>query len=242
MNPDPGARPPDSIHSGAGIWLDKVSAGYRGGPDVLTDLSLTVAPGAALVVTGGPGAGKSALLNLIRGALAPRAGLATVLGVNLCEVTRGQREDLRRRIGYLAQDPILVAGDSVVSNVIGAASLFPGGAPVGASMLQNAHELLAFLGLPMLGARDAGAVSPAERRLAALARAVLHEPALLLLDEPMRGLGPEAADRVMRLIGQISRRGGTVVIASQTPELFSSLSPSVRRLTAMRREMVRTGA
>lgn len=230
MNPDPVATPADPD---AAIRLSGVRAGYRGGPDILTDVSLYALPGQSLVIAGAPGAGKTTLLRLLHGSLAPRGGVGALLGLSLLGATEAQRSALRRRMGYVAQAPGLIDRASALANVV-AAAILPGKNAPDAAAGSNARELLAYLGLSTREERPVAALSPSERRLVSIARAVLGRPAILLADDPVAGLATDLQGRVLRLIAQIARQGGAVVVTAQTPEPYAPLSAGIARLAGGR--------
>ena len=161
---------------------------------VLRDVSFTLAPGATVAVFGANGAGKSTLLRILAGLLTPHAGSARVLGAAL---PRGAWK-VRGRIGLLAHEPLLYRDLSVRENLRFHARLH-GVAP------GRAAELVDRVGL---AGRDDDPVRTLSRGMtqrAAICRAVLHEPDLLLLDEPLANLDPGAADAVAPLLAGPAR-------------------------------------
>jgi heme exporter protein A len=161
---------------------------------VLRDVSFTLAPGATVAVFGANGAGKSTLLRILAGLLTPHAGSARVLGAALPR----EAWKVRGRIGLLAHEPLLYRDLSVRENLRFHARLHdvaPG----------RAAELVDRVGL---AGRDDDPVRTLSRGMtqrAAICRAVLHEPDLLLLDEPLANLDPGAADAVAPLLAGPAR-------------------------------------
>ncbi|HZB77590.1 MAG TPA: ABC transporter ATP-binding protein [Solirubrobacteraceae bacterium] len=161
---------------------------------VLRDVSFTLAPGATVAVFGANGAGKSTLLRILAGLLTPHAGSARVLGAALPR----EAWKVRGRIGLLAHEPLLYRDLSVRENLRFHARLH-GVAP------GRAAELVDRVGL---AGRDDDPVRTLSRGMtqrAAICRAVLHEPDLLLLDEPLANLDPGAADAVAPLLAGPAR-------------------------------------
>jgi cell division transport system ATP-binding protein len=211
------------------LALNGVTAGWRGATDpVLIDVSMHLEAGGAAVVHGGPGAGKSTLLHVLRGAMAPRAGSALVLGSDVAALPARVRRALRRRIGYVAQAPLLADADTLFAAV--AAPLRIAGPALGVRESADVADILGYLGLSPLVDEPVGALSHAQRRLAAVARAFVAQPDIVLADEPLAGLNTDAMSRVLRLLAEIARQGAAVVIATATPETFAALPAARLRL------------
>jgi heme exporter protein A len=171
----------------------------------LSDVSLSLAEGKTLVVFGANGAGKTTLLRVLAGLLRPHGGAVRVLGLELPD----ERWALRGRVGLLGHEPLLYRELTASENLRYHAALH--GVP-GARVA----ELLERLGL---GARTEEPLRTLSRGMvqrAAVARAVLHDPPLLLLDEPYANLDPAARELVAPLIGAAS--GRTRVVCSHDPE------------------------
>ncbi len=175
-------------------------------------LSFALAPASFHILTGAPGAGKSAVLRLACLADRPARGLVQVFGRDTATLSVKERPLLRRRIGVVLQDPWFIEHLTVRDNA--------GIAPRVAGRLvedyqADVKELLAWMGL----ARHAGALpaslSPGEARRLALARALANRPELLLVDEPAAGLEPVEAARVLKLLSEIHHAGTTVLMASR---------------------------
>jgi heme exporter protein A len=178
---------------------------HYGERPALSDVSLSLAEGQTLVVFGANGAGKTTLLRVLAGLLRPHGGEVRVLGLELPD----ERWALRGRVGLLGHEPLLYRELTAAENLRYHAALH--GVP-GARVA----ELLERLGL---GARTEEPLRTLSRGMvqrAAVARAVLHDPPLLLLDEPYANLDPAAVELLAPLIGRASRR--TRVLASHDPE------------------------
>lgn len=169
---------------------------------VLRDLTVTVPDGATLVVFGPNGAGKSTLLRVLATLLRPHAGEARVLGRAL----PGEAWAVRGEIGLLGHDPLLYRDLTARENLRYFARLY--GAPEA-----RIEALLERLGLAGRADEPLRTLSRGTVQRVAVARTVLHEPALLLLDEPFANLDPGAAGAVRPLLA-----GGTRVLTSHDPE------------------------
>ena len=174
----------------------------------LRDVSLSLATGQTLVVLGANGAGKTTLLRVLATLLRPSGGDVRVLG---CELPR-EAWRVRGRIGFLGHEPLLYRDLTVAENLRFHARLHRLG-PTGEARI---GELLDRVGMARRAAELVGNLSAGMAQRVAVCRAVLHEPELLLLDEPLAHLDPEGAAVVEPLIGASS--GATRVVVSHDVE------------------------
>jgi cell division transport system ATP-binding protein len=135
-----------------------------------------------------------------------------MFGTDLARVRPAARARLRRRIGLIDQDRRLVDHLSVLENT--ALPLLIDGASAHAAHI-DAADMLDWVGLGGLAAREARLLSRGQRLLAAVARAVVGRPALLLADEPTEGLGEADGSRLIQLLLEMNRLGATVLIATR---------------------------
>jgi heme exporter protein A len=185
------------------IELDGLARRY-GDREALRDVTLTLQPGATLVVFGPNGAGKTTLLRVLATLLRPHAGTARVLGHDLPDGGWAARG----RIGFLGHASLLYRDLTARENLAFHARLH--GVPTA-----RVDELLEAVGLRQRADDPVHTYSRGMVQRAAVARAVLHDPELLLLDEPTANLDPRAAELVEPLIGPAS--GRTRVITSHDP-------------------------
>jgi len=197
----------------AAVRLEGATVGYDAGPDVLVGATMDLKPGATAIVTGASGAGKSTLLHLIRTALAPREGRVTLLGSDIARLSNASRAGLKRRIGYAAQEPQFLEDETLFDNVALPLNLDPTSRQTG----QDVMDLLGFLGLTRDAGRSAGALSTGQRKRAALARALVARPDIVLADDPLAGVGAEAEPKVVRLLMELGRLGAAVIVAASGP-------------------------
>jgi zinc transport system ATP-binding protein len=194
------------------LELNKITF-YYGNRMVLDQVSLTVFSGDFLGIVGPNGSGKSTLLKIIAGLLKPAAGTVRVFGA--------QREPLRRetRIGYVAQNvtsfnqgfPASV-GETVLAGLTATLGLLrrPGGREK-----RLVDEALASVGLADLRERLIGELSGGQQQRVFIARALVAQPALLLLDEPTVGVDVDARERFYELLSALRReRGLTLLMVS----------------------------
>lgn len=174
---------------------------------VLRGVSLDVPAGGGLAVFGPNGSGKSTLLRVLAGLLRPARGAVVVGGEDLFATPAA-----RRRIGYVGHEPMLYGGLTVRENLRLYAALY--GLPAAGARID---EISALLDLSHYHGMVAGRLSRGLTQRAAVARALLHEPAVLLLDEPFAGLDPDAAARLAGHLDGFRRGGGALVLATHQP-------------------------
>jgi cell division transport system ATP-binding protein len=209
------------------IQFDQVAMRYGDGPQVLRDLSFTLAPGSFHFVTGPSGAGKSSLLKLMCLAAQPSAGTVRLFGEDAAALPAKARPKMRRRIGVIFQDLLLLEHLSAFDNA--ALPLRIAGRKPG-EYRSDVAELLTWVGL---GARmDAlpATLAGGERQRLAIARALVNRPEILLADEPTGNVDQEMALRILRLFVEMNRLGATVVIATHDQDLIARSGKPVLRL------------
>jgi len=170
---------------------------------------LNVADGEIVALLGPNGAGKTTTLRMLAGLIAPTSGSVEMDGVPLTRATSGR---LRRRIGFLTETPGLWDRLTVEENLAVYAGIY-GLADAGRAV---AHVMDLFELTERASTRTAE-LSKGMRQKVALARALLHDPAVLLLDEPTSGLDPARGAELMRTLRQLASEGTTVVLTTHNP-------------------------
>jgi len=187
-----------------------LSLRYPNGKLALLDFALTVEAGELVVVLGGNGSGKSTLLKCITRTLKPNAGEIWLGNTNLCVLEGEKLRRARLELAMIWQQASLVRRSSVLTNVATGAlgrhstlrTVF-GGLPQ--SELAAARGYLGDVGLTDLAAQRAGTLSGGQAQRVAIARSLAQRPRVLLADEPVASLDPEASEDIMRLLQRLAR-------------------------------------
>lgn len=206
------------------IELENVAYSYGGG-ELLSEVSLKLSPGSFHFLTGPSGSGKTTFLKLCYGALTPTAGQAMLFGQDVRGMSRDDIALMRRRVGVVHQDCQFLDHLSLLENI--ALPLFVSGRDVNAEM-QNLQDLLGWCGL----SRRADALPPelsgGERQRAALARALIMSPDVILADEPTGNVDWEMSQRLLQLLVELNKMGKTVMIASHDLALIRAAKNHVQ--------------
>ncbi len=211
----------------ASVRLRGVRAGYRKRQDVLRGADFEAYPGAIVLISGPPGAGKTAMIDLLRLYLEPSAGTVEVLGADVSKLKGAARARLKRGIGYMPEMPALAEHMNAFENV--SLPLRLAGAKANA-YAPDVEDLMRFLGLNEQDERAAAALTGSERRRVAMARAVVGRPRLILAEEPTAGLAPDLAGRMLRLLASMRRAGTAIIVTTQDEALAHPLGATLWRM------------
>jgi cell division transport system ATP-binding protein len=209
------------------IRFEQVAKRYPGGQEALHDVSLHVAPGEMVFLTGHSGAGKSTLLRLITLVERATRGQVTVGGQTLARVRGRAVARFRRNLGVVYQDHRLLMDRPAFDNV--ALPLVIAGYPR-EEISRRVRAALDRVGLLAKERALPEMLSSGEQQRLGIARAVVHKPALLLADEPTGNLDPELSAEILRLFQRFNQVGVTVLIASHDLELIRRMGQRVIRL------------
>ena len=190
------------------IAFENAAYSYGGG-ELLSEISLRLAPGSFHFLTGPSGSGKSTFLKLCYAELLPTAGRVTLFDREVRDLSRDDVALTRRRIGVVHQDCQFLDHLPLASNV--ALPLVVAGKPTPTSDLQ---DLLGWVGLGALAKSLPPALSGGERQRAALARAIIMGPDVILADEPTGNLDWEMSLRLLTLLVELNRMGKTILVAT----------------------------
>ncbi|HEV2081230.1 MAG TPA: ATP-binding cassette domain-containing protein [Brevundimonas sp.] len=190
-------------------------------------LDLTMPRGSFHFLTGPSGAGKSRALETLALARRPDDGCAVALfGTDPWSADEAGRATLRRRIGFAGRDGGLIDRLTVFQNAALPLAL------AGEADEGRAHvgEMLDWLGLAPVADRPAGTLDRARRRALRVARALVAQPELILIDDPLDDLTPEAADRVLGLLAALGKGEAAVVMTGRDPSAARKAGATVLTL------------
>ncbi|HKM38575.1 MAG TPA: cell division ATP-binding protein FtsE [Thiopseudomonas sp.] len=218
------------------IRFEQVEKRYPNGHVGLHELSFRVRRGEFLFVTGHSGAGKSTMLRLLLAMERPTSGKLLLAGQDLSKISNSQIPFLRRQIGVVFQNHQLLFDRSVFANV--ALPLQILGLP------QEEINQRVSLALERVSLKDKALQAPSDlstgqQQRVGIARAIVHQPALLLADEPTGNLDPRLAAEIMSVFEDINQLGTTVLIASHDLALIARMRQ--RMLTLQRGRLIGDG-
>lgn len=205
------------------IELENVAYSY-GGSELFSNVSLRLAPGSFHFLTGPSGAGKTTLLKLCYGELTATAGHVRLFGINRRTIDRDQISDVRRRVGVVHQDCQFLDHLSVAENVALPLTV-AGRADEAGDYLE---DLLAWVGLTQQAGQLPPELSGGERQRAALARAVIMSPEMVIADEPTGNVDWEMSQRLIKLLVELNRMGKSVLVATHDMNLIRATKAQVQ--------------
>jgi cell division transport system ATP-binding protein len=207
------------------IRFENVGLRYGVGPEILRDLSFEIEPRSFQFLTGPSGAGKTTLMRLIFLSMKPTRGLITLFDRDAASLTKTDLPAVRRRIGVVFQDFRLLDHLTTFENVALPLRVLN---KEESSYRTDVVELLRWVGLGDRMHAFPPVLSGGEKQRAAIARALIGKPEILLADEPTGNVDPPLARRLMRLFVELNRLGTSVVIATHDINLMNQFN--ARRL------------
>lgn len=211
------------------LELQGISTGY-GGAEAIVDISLTLEDGEVLALLGRNGAGKTTTIRTIAGQLRPTTGSIVFNGQNITDLASDAIANLG--IGYVPEDRRVFAGLSVSENLETARKPGPDG-----STDWNQYRLFELF--PEIARRRsalAGTLSGGEQQMLSIARAMMGNPSLLLLDEPSEGLAPVVVQRLEAALSALKHDGMAMIIAEQNLQFARKVSSNAAILETGRVE------
>lgn len=214
------------------IQFSHVYKTYPGPVHALSNVDLEIQKGEFLFLTGHSGAGKTTLFRLISAFDRPSSGVVKVAGYDIGEINAKEVPYFRRKIGVVFQDFRLLKGRTIFENV--ALPLEIKGEKQ--SYLQKkVDEVLEQVGLVYKRSNFPEQLSGGEQQRVAIARALIHQPGVLIADEPTGNLDPQMSEEIMDLLDKVNAQGTTVFVATHDHELVKRRT---RRIVEIRSGMV----
>ncbi len=202
------------------IDMKNVGIRYDQGPEILSDINVSLKRGSFHFLTGKSGAGKTSLLSMMYLAQKPSRGVLNVFGKNVNFTNRDSLALLRRRIGVVFQDFRLIEHLSAFDNV--ALPLRVCGMSE-REVRKRVKELLQWVELDKHMLDKTSTLSGGEKQRIAIARAVINRPDILLADEPTGNVDSDIAVKLMKLFIELNKLGTTVIIATHSEKLVNDL-------------------
>lgn len=209
------------------IEFSKVSKEYIPGIKVLDGVSFNVNRGEFVFIVGPSGAGKSTIVSLLIGEEKPTGGEIKFNGESVLGIPHEEVPNLRRKIGVVFQDYKLLDSKNVYNNIAVALEV------VGADkeeMRNIIPNILSLVGLTNQTTLFPKQLSGGEKQRAAIARALAHEPDVLIADEATGMIDPDSADGVVEILEKINSLGTTVIMATHDERIVNSLKKRVIRI------------
>lgn len=207
------------------VRFENVGLRYGLGAEILRDLSFAIEPRSFQFLTGPSGAGKTTLLRLMMLSMRPTRGLVTLFGQDASALQKDALTAVRRRIGVVFQDFRLLDHLTTYENVALPLRV------MGREERGYRAEVTELLGWVGLGERlhvSPQVLSGGEKQRAAIARALIMRPELLLADEPTGNVDPSLARRLLRLFVELHKSGTSVVIATHDLALMDQFEQARR--------------
>jgi cell division transport system ATP-binding protein len=198
------------------LYLTNVSKVYKDETESLHDVSLTISPGEFVAIMGHSGSGKTTIMKLILAEEYPTNGTIFYESQDIHSLSRKDLITLRRKIGTIFQDFRLIKNKTVFENVAFAMEV---GEHTDEDISEYVPHVLELVSLTHKMHSFPETLSGGEKQRLAIARAIIHQPELLLADEPTSSLDPESAEGVMRVLRKLSDLGTTIVMTTHTPDL-----------------------
>lgn len=191
----------------------------------LANISLAIAENERVAIMGPSGSGKSTLLSVIGGLMRPNSGSCLFRGVDLAQMSPAELAAYRgEQVGFVFQNFSLLPHLTLTENLLVPIEHLPGKAR---DAIPRAHALLDRVGILELADRFPGEVSGGQAQRAAIARAMMRAPPLILADEPTGSLDDDSAAEVLALLNSLANEGTTIVVVTHSQQVEQSMARTI---------------
>jgi len=206
------------------ILLEDVVKTYSTGAPALNGISLNIEAGEFVFIVGDSGSGKSTLIKLLLRELKPTSGRIIVNNTDVTKLRHSRIPKYRRNVGCVFQDFRLLKEMNVYENVAFAQRVI---SVPGRQIKKNVPQVLSMVGLAEKYKSKPRQLSGGEQQRAALARAIINKPPILLADEPTGNLDPRNSWEIMKLLEEINKNGTTVLVVTHSREIVNAMHKRV---------------
>jgi cell division transport system ATP-binding protein len=211
------------------IKLSHIGLRYEGGPEILTDISLSLNAGSFHYLIGASGSGKSSLMRLLYMGLLPTRGDITIFDHNILKSSGQIRADIRKQIGVIFQNFRLLNHLSLYDNIALPLRL----SNIPESKIDSAvNDIAAWIGLKDYMHVKPAFLSGGQQQRVAIARAVITKPKILLADEPTGSLDDPMGERIMALFEELNKTGTAIMVATHNKNLIKKFPHEILNLRA----------
>ncbi len=206
------------------LTIQNVTKKYGNDGKALNDINLTIEKGEFVFIVGRSGMGKSTLIKLVIGEDKPTSGKIMIHDWVINELTRDQLPYYRRQIGVVFQDFRLIEKKTVRENIAFAMEV---SGSSDSAIAKKVPEMLELVGLKEKGDRFPEELSGGEQQRVAIARALVHDPKMLIADEPTGNLDIHNSMEIMELLDLINQHGTTVLVATHDKSIVDAMKKRV---------------
>lgn len=209
------------------IQLEKVSKVFGTGASGLTDINVTIEKGEFVFLVGPTGSGKTTFFRLLIRDIVPTTGTIIVSDFDLVKLPRKKLPHYRKKIGVVFQNLKLLLDRTIFENIILPLEVAGVKKP---EAIQKVDEVMALVGIESHKDKFPIQLSGGELQRAAIARALVLSPDILLADEPTGNLDPKTSNEIVALLEEINKRGTTVIMATHNAEIVNTMKKRVLAL------------